>query len=305
MMFALMGADARLFLFDYELYHSDVLPAFLRLIRDNSADAWLQQLHRLHNDGLGIDECLTRYSLSLAPVDILKYCTYLDPDLAVRTVRSDPRSLYDCGWETRACRSTDCTVREQCPFHFAEEPQQTMVADYLLRLFHMAVADRCLGPGQFLGRSIDCFFYWTTLDELGVAPADPIRFLLQRLGRRGFLIGYEFAVGTDGIHGWLQPDEVKELAERLFALDLPEYECSFTAMEKFKVVRNILEDRAPALNFQARVYHDPNGSFERLSLSFVRTVCNLAAREGKGVLWGNDVSAFTRTAGMTLPHLKR
>jgi hypothetical protein len=291
-----MGADARLFLFDYEIYRSEVLPAFLRLMRDSSIDTWLMELHRLHTDGLGIDECLARHSVSLAPVDILKHCTYLDPDLAVRTVRSDPQSLYDCGWETRACRSADCSVRDQCPFHFVEEPQQTITVDYLLRLFQMAVADRCLGPGQFLGRSIDCFFYWKTLDELGVAPADPIHLLLQQLGRRGFLIGYAFAVGTDGIHGWLQPDEVKQLAERLFALDLPEYECSFAAMEKFQNVRNIVEDRVVGLDFQRPVYHDPSGSFERLSLSFVRTVCNLAAREGKGVLWGNDLLAFTRTA---------
>ena len=181
-----MGADARLFLFDYEIYRSEVLPAFLRLMRDSSIDTWLMELHRLHTDGLGIDECLARHSVSLAPVDILKHCTYLDPDLAVRTVRSDPQSLYDCGWETRACRSADCSVRDQCPFHFVEEPQQTITVDYLLRLFQMAVADRCLGPGQFLGRSIDCFFYWKTLDELGVAPADPIHLLLQQLGRRGF-----------------------------------------------------------------------------------------------------------------------
>src|SRR5207249_3064008 len=98
LVFAFMGADARLFLFDYELYRTDVLPAFLRLIRDNSADAWMLQLHRLHTDGLGFDECLARHSVSLARVDILKHCTYLDSDLAVRRVRSDPQSLYDCGW---------------------------------------------------------------------------------------------------------------------------------------------------------------------------------------------------------------
>jgi len=87
---------------------------------------------------------------------------------------------------------------------------------------------------------------------------------------------------------------VKVLAERLFALDLPEYECSFAAMEKFKQVRNILEGRVSGLDFQWPVYEDASGSFERLSLSFVRTVCNLAALEGKGVLWGNDILAFTR-----------
>jgi len=290
-----MGADARLFLFDYELYQGDVLPAFLRLIGDGSADDWMLELHRMHTDGVSFNECLAHHSATLAPVEILKYCTYLDSDLAVRKIVSEPHNLYDCGWETRACRSGDCVVRERCPFHFLEGPQQTIAVDYLLRLFQMVVADRCLGPGQFLGRSIDCFFYWETLDELGVAPADPIRLLLQRLGRRGFLIGYEFVAGTDGIHGWLRPDEAKELAERLFAFDLPEYERSFAAMEKFKQVRNILEDRAVGLDFRWPAYEQASGSFERLSLSFVRTVCNLAAREGKGVLWGNGILHFTRS----------
>jgi hypothetical protein len=50
------------------------------------------------------------------------------------------------------------------------------------------------------------------------------------------------SAGTDGIYGWLRPDEAKELAERLFALDLPEYEYSFAVMETFKQVRNVLED---------------------------------------------------------------
>ena len=142
-----MGADARLFLFDYERYRSEISPAFLRLIRDSSVETWLLELHQRHTDGLGIHECLARHSVSLAPIDILKHCTYLDPDLAVRTVPSDSQSLYDCGWEARACPSADCSVREQCPFHFVEEPKQTIAVDYLLRLFRMAVADQCLGPG--------------------------------------------------------------------------------------------------------------------------------------------------------------
>ena len=80
-----MGADAKLFLFNYDLYRSEVLPAFLRLIQDGSANAWLLELHQLHTDRIGIHGCLALHSVTLAPVDILKHCKYLDPDLAVRT----------------------------------------------------------------------------------------------------------------------------------------------------------------------------------------------------------------------------
>lgn len=140
---------------------------------------------------------------------------------------------------------------------------------------------RNLGPRQFLGRSVDCYFYWETLDELGVSPADPIRELLERLGRRR-TVDLE-----EGIHGWLGPEETRELGERLFALDLPDYECSFAAMRGFQRLRNLAEGTGRELLWPA--YEHPEYSFERLSLSYVRTVCQLAAREGKGVLWGNGV----------------
>ena len=140
---------------------------------------------------------------------------------------------------------------------------------------------RCLGPRQFLGRSVDCYFYWETLDELGVSPEDPIRELLERLGRR------RREDLDEGVHGWLGPEETRELGERLFALDLPDYECSFGAMQGFRQVRNLAEGTGRV--FLWPTYEHPEYSFERLSLSYVRTLCQLAAREGKGVLWGNGV----------------
>ena len=61
-------------------------------------------------------------------------------------------------------------------------------------------------------------------------------------------------------------------------------------MEGFKGMRNILEGRVTGTEFLGLVYEHPSASFEELSLSYVRTVCSLAARDGKGVLWGNDVA---------------
>lgn len=237
-----MGADARLFIFDHELYSGRVVPAFLRLLRDGSMDDWLPEPHRRHLAELGLENCVPAQSIIFGSIDLLKYCTNLDDELAVREFDESPQSLYDCDWETRACRDGNCPARGHCPFH-VKGAHSTGAVEELLRLLRIAVVERCLGAGQFLGRSIDSFFYWDTLDQLGVPAADPIRALLVRLGRRGFVVGYEWTVGTDGIHGWLRPEEAKTLAERLFALDLPLYECSFVAMEKFKSFRNILEGR--------------------------------------------------------------
>ncbi len=284
-----MGGDARLFIFDHELYRGRMVPAFLRLLRDGSMDDWLLEPYRRHTAELGLENCIPTQSTVFGSIDVLKYCTYLDDELAVREITEGPQSLYDCDWETRACRHGNCPARGHCPFHFAGGHSAAAV-DGLLRLFQLAVVDRCLGTGQFLGRSIDSFFYWDTLDNLGVPAADPIRTLLERLGRRGFVVGYEWVAGTDGIHGWLQPEEAKALAERLFALDLPLYECSFVGMEKFKSIRNILEGRVTGLDFQWPSYEHPDTSFGQLSLSYVRTVRTLAVREGRGVLWGNDIA---------------
>jgi hypothetical protein len=159
-----------------------------------------------------------------------------------------------------------------------------------MRWLERAIVKRCIGAGQFLGRSIDCSFYWDILDKQGIPQSHPARLLLERLGRRGSVIGYRGSYGTEGIHGWLCPAESQALADHLFAIDLPDYEYSFETMESFKGIRNLLEGRVSGREFQWPVYNHPNASFEELSLSYVRTVCALAGREGKGVLWGNDVA---------------
>lgn len=283
-----MGADARLFVFDYELYRTIVVPAFLRILRDGSVDGWILNLYQAHMDELGLEGQVVSESTVWGSIDLLRHCVYLDEDFGVRDRMGLMGSLYDFGWEGRSCASEDCLGRTTCPFHPRGGHSIRAVTDFL-DLLHLSVTKRCLGPGQFLGRSIDCFFYWDTLEQLGVSSDNPIRALLERLGRRGFVVGYNGMIGTDGIHGWLSPDETRALAEGLFALNLPQYEYSFSAMEGFKTLRNVLEGRGLNLDFQWPVYEHPGVPFEELSLSYVRTVCGLAARDGKGVLWGNDI----------------
>jgi hypothetical protein len=78
------------------------------------------------------------------------------------------------------------------------------------------------------------------------------------------------------IHGWLNYEETRELFEGLNALELPQYEASFEAMEAFRPIK-------------PGPFECPEVPFDALSLSFVRTVAAIAIQDGKGVLWGNDV----------------
>jgi hypothetical protein len=97
--------------------------------------------------------------------------------------------------------------------------------------------------------------------------------LLARLGTRGFVVGYGFA-NSDGVHGWLTPEEAGRLAGLLRPLRLPDLEPSFEAMERTRTGGG---------------YAAQGWEFDELSLSFVRAVASLAAGQGKGILWGNDV----------------
>jgi len=284
-----MGADATIFIFDYTLYRELIVPTFLRLVCDGVVEPWLQEF--LHTpeaadwDGARVDS-----SFACLPGGFSNYCTYLDSELAVSESLVVAGDTYDGRWEARACREGACAISNSCPFHVSHGEQLALTADNCLHLLERVVAKRCLGQGQFLGRSVDCSRYWPILDQLGVAFGHPVRHLLERLGRRGRLIGYRGSSGTEGIHGWLSPNETETLAGYLFALALPEYEYSFVAMQDFRQARNILASRISDAEFLWPSYAHPSTSFEVLSLSYVRTVCVLAAREGKGVLWGNSVS---------------
>jgi len=285
-----MGADAYVFVFDHARYCTEIVPAFVRILKEGCVEEWLEQIR---------EEDLQRPYADLIPpprynfqmfggTDLKANCTYLDAELA-STAPSHTGSLYDADWVHRACKSHDCEARWRCPL---QEPGRNSAAgdpEELLSLFHLAVARRCLGESQFLGRSIDVYWFWDLLDSLAAPQDDPIRRLLSLLGRRGFAVGYRWTVGTEGIHGWLNPSEAAELSERLFSLPLPNYNRSFVDMGGFRRTGNALENYPSLSPFVTSRYEHPNASFEELSLSFVRTVCLLASREGKGVLWGNQV----------------
>jgi len=279
-----MGADAYIFEFDHETYRTSVAPAFIKLLSEGTWEPWLAELQASYAQEWCLDEA--EFNLP-ARIALVAHCTLLSGELANREMLWRERSLYECGWKDRACKSPTCEIRSRCPFHV---DNNSAIADGLQRIFRLGVERRCLGRRQFLGRSVDCYFYWKTLDSLGVPANDPIRELLTRLGRRAFLIGYGWCA-TAGIHGWLTAGEAQELSQQLFALDLPEYEYSFKMMRTFIRTVNILEGTPVDYTFELPVFDHPSRPFEELSLSYVRTVCSIAANNGKGVLWGNDIGS--------------
>jgi len=267
-----MGSDAEVFIFDHDAYTREVVPAFQELLLISQAPDWLRPI--INSRDIWIE--------NLKRTDILRYCTYLNKDFSWRGPY-DGKDIYGFKWNQRACESEVCPERGHCPFHQNSPSTMTEEVNWL---FEVAVSVKCLGPCQFVGRSMTVVKYWDLLFDLDIQPDDPLLNLLILLGKRGFVVGYQWGFGFEGINGWLDPQETLELARRLDELPLPKYEASLDAMKGFKKPYPI-----PAVyeRYGSTVYDHPGVSFEALSLSFVRTMARMAAMKEKGILWGNDV----------------
>jgi len=258
-----MGADAEIFVFDYERYRSEVVPALVQLLLAGEPEPWLGEVFQAAtpNGEYGYDVIWPRLATQLAdqPTDLVRHCTWLGDDL--RYHEAEPRDPL-----MLTCPSSICPERRRCVFH-----QERHAVEDLNALHEALVATRCLGKSQFVGRTITPYFYEPALDRLRVSAKDRVRELLAGLATRGAVVGYQVG-DTEGIHGWLTGPETAELARRLDALPLPRYPATFEAMaERHK---------------QTEYTHE---SWQDLSLSFVRTVSAIAAEDRKAVLWGNDV----------------
>lgn len=262
-----MGADADLHVFDYERYRTEVVPAFVAMVRTGEPPAWLAEIVRAGSadpdDFYSWADLVRR--LRDRPVDLARYCSFLGDDLRYLGSRPVDRTTG----AQLACQSSDYPARAWCLIH---QDRDRSEVETLNTLHEAVVSVLCLGESQFVGRSVTPYYYRAVLERKGVPAGDPVRGLLDVLATRGAVIGYQFG-GTEGIHGWLTPAETASLAAELDQLDLPRYEPSFAAMAAVR--------RAAGRESQTE--------WAELSLSFVRTVAVIAARDGKGVLWGNDV----------------
>lgn len=269
-----MGSDAEVFLFDYDAYLRDVVPTFRELLNERPLDDSLQAFVKRRE----------LKPLLWDKTDLVRFLTALNSDFSWAG-QYDLKYTYDKNWEERWSDS----VAPASGNDSRTAPAAQLVEE-VNWLFKIAVSIKSLGASQFVGRSMTTSHYSDLLPELGVKEDDRIFALLAALGKRGFLIGYQFGFGFEGVNGWLNPAETAELAERLDTLPLPRYEASFAAMQQFRTG-------------EWGGYACPNFSFEALSLSFVRTTAAIAARNDHGLLWGNGLmprehysSGYTRTA---------
>lgn len=277
-----MGSQAEIFVFDYERYCGEVVPALVELLRTGEAVPWLDDVFRslTHMDEDGYDVRWPRLASQLRdrPADLARHCTWLGGDL--RYVGVDPVDRYT--GKQLTCRSVRCPERLHCRYH---REVDRLAAEDLNELHEALVATRCLGPSQFLGRNSTPNDYVPVLHRQGVSAGDPLRGLLAALATRGAAVGYQFGVG-EGIHGWLTVAETAELAVHLDRLDLPRYEPTFAAMEETFAAMEDMMKLSRGDSFIESQWQD-------MSLSFVRTVATIAANGGRAVLWGNSVLAKT------------
>jgi len=268
-----VGSDAFVYIFDYQHYVNSIVPTFRHLLltgefpTDWRALVWSD----IEND-----------LISLRGTDMEHNCGYLTSDLSYVSGWVDEKRSGDCfaPWEVRACRSQSCLDRTTCPLHI-NSPER--VSESLLDLFARATGATCASAGRFVGRTTRVSDYDKLLDRYGFSVEHAGRQLLELLGLRGFVIGYQWAGSCEGIHGWLDPDETHVLYEFLAHLPLPHY------------YRQMLEG---ALSEDETTTHYNEHSFEEFSLGQVFIQAAHASREGKGLLWGNDIWGREDRAGL-------
>ncbi|HEX5205241.1 MAG TPA: hypothetical protein VFW27_35405 [Actinoplanes sp.] len=270
-----MGADAKIHVFDYVRYRDEVVPGLTELMRSGVAVPWLAEILQVESE-YGDTWRQLMAELREWPTGLARYCTWLGADLRY----AGDRSIDRLTGRQMTCNVLDCPERERCRFFQDQDPQGV---EALTALHEAAVATRCLGWSQFLGRTITPDYYRPVLEHQHVPVTAPVRGLLEALATRGAVWGYRFG-RTEGIHGWLTVPETAELVTVLNELDLPRYEPTFAAMQAFDA--------------EAR---SAGSDWHLVSLSFVRTVATIAAASERGVLWGNDVSTSLWTEFWDVP----
>jgi hypothetical protein len=154
--------------FDYARYRTEIVPALVTLLRTGVPEPWLAEVFRAEPpDGYGWSR------MAFASTDLVAHCDWLGDDL--RYLGGRPSGLLSL-----ACTSGSCPERHHCVFQ-----QDRPAVEELNALYEALVATRCLGPGQFVGRSRTPYGYQAVLDRLAVPAGDRVRELLAGLGSRG------------------------------------------------------------------------------------------------------------------------
>lgn len=264
-----MGSDAEVYIFDYGKYINEVVPALKGFLSSGHLSPWLRDLELRIEKYWGVPNYLCSSS-----IDLDRYCDYIEIDFSVG---NQYRLLSGINWKQRSCKSTSCLLRDFCIFHNSLGREGV---EYFNWLACAAVIDKTLSKSQFVGRSRRASWYQEEINLTSI----PVKELLSALAYRGTVIGYLWK-NSDGIYGWLSPIETQQLYEELTKIDLPIFEPSFEAMEEARREFNLQQSKGTRTE-TARL------TFAKLSLSFVRTVAQIACEQGYGILWGNALPDF-------------
>jgi hypothetical protein len=259
-----MGSDAHIFLFDYQHFMTSTVPKFKMLLREGQLDETFIECYRFLTSHEYINH------ISCHGTDIDRHCHYLAADFSYD---HEPKDQWTASWSQRACKSKHCPDRPSCPFYYHNTE---LDPESLNALFEQVVVDSCLYESQFVGRSMSPMRYHADVKkQLGWQLSTSLLNLLSRLEYRGLVIGYQWA-NSDGIHGWLTPEEIPQFYEELTQLELVPVPDGLDQMKHYIIPK--------------QGYHVPAGyTYAQLTLAFIKNFAYIACSRNLGVLWGNDV----------------
>ena len=196
-----------------------------------------------------------------------------------------PRKFWDLSTERRSCRDKKCFSRSECPFFFKNKNYSEREG---AAIAFSNIVEAILYPelkDKFMGRTASTNNFRELLDDWNVPLNASVRDILDRLGSRGFFIGYEFMGSGEGIHGWLTTDECLSLAIELRKLDIP----------KFKATKDELIKMCPLGAEFKKLYRQTEYKFEVrqrqwrvLTLAYLCAFAEYAALSNMGIVWINQ-----------------
>lgn len=246
-----MGAFTSLWIFDVAQHRAAVAPALVQLVRgvgaaaDTATRAALEREVATHRRSEAefvehyrthrrLSEDLTALGAGLGVSVFAGPCELVREDLGV----VDDDAVLDAVVPRidGSCTSSMCPDRARCPLH--PEGQHPCRAEMLMRFLQSVIEREHMTEEVVLGRHAYWLFFpqwYATLigatdddgyvdDEAFVVerlPTDRTLQLLLRLSKRGAAIGWGDGGFGEGLLGWLDETETRELATRLGALGSP------------------------------------------------------------------------------------
>lgn len=278
-----MGSDACISLFEQKHWDDVFVPAAIGLINGSGLPDWaraaLSQCQR--EDG---ELKFPKVESFQADCSVMVDLAALDAGLFSRKIDDPkPRKFWDVPSERRNCREKECCSRSECPFYFENkgvEWQDTTIAlsKMIQAILHPELKDK------FMGRRSSTHNFRELLDDWKVPRNARVRELLDRLGSRGFYIGYQFSGAGEGVHGWLTSEECLSLAIELRKLDIPKYEA--TKDELIKMCPQGVEFKKLYQRADYK-FEDRERQWRVLTLAYLCAFAEYAAFSNMGIIWIN------------------